>query len=254
MPTYTIVDDKNIVAVVTADTKEIAERCAGKDGVRAIDGAFPQADFFWNGKEPEPRRDIAPSISSGTAVAGEKVLVRGVPADAAVQSFEMDQRRLGNGDVEIDTAGFEGNLSLRIYGDRYRDAFLDLDVVSLETARRKKSEAISNACAAAITAGFRSSALGVEHLYPTKMTDQQNLASSVLASTLPGVAADWTTPFWCADAAGQWEFRKHSAGQIQEVGRQAKAAILEAMSRNESLQRAVKAASSLKQLEAIRWQ
>lgn len=43
---------------------------------------------------------------------------------------------------------------------------------------------LSAACAAAIYAGFTSSALGAQHTYPAKATDQANLASSVLSALL----------------------------------------------------------------------
>jgi hypothetical protein len=43
---------------------------------------------------------------------------------------------------------------------------------------------ISAACAAAILAGFSSSALGAPYTYPAKTTDQMNLASSVLDALL----------------------------------------------------------------------
>lgn len=119
-------------------------------------------------------------------------------------------------------------------------------------ARAEKAAMINAACKAAILSGFASSALGAEHHYPAKITDQQNLASSVLASLLP-IPADWTTPFWCRDAAGEWAFRLHTAAQIQQVGRDAKAAILAAMGKNEVLQAQVAAAMTLESLDTITW-
>lgn len=125
-------------------------------------------------------------------------------------------------------------------------------VVDLAKARSDKAGAMESACKAVILSGFKSSALGAEHHYPAKMTDQQNLASSVLASLLP-IPPDWVTPFWCADSADVWEFRLHTAAQIQQVGQDAKAAILAAMGRNEQLQAEIASATTLDQLEEITW-
>jgi hypothetical protein len=124
--------------------------------------------------------------------------------------------------------------------------------LDLESARRDKAGAIESACKAAILSGFKSTALGPEHHYPAKMTDQQNLASSVLASLLP-IPADWLTPFWCADGSEVWEFRLHTAQQIQQVGQDAKLAVLAAMTRNEQLQAQISAATTLDELEDIIW-
>ena len=85
------------------------------------------------------------------------------------------------------------------------------------------------------------------------MTDQQNLASSVLDSLLPGLSEDWTTPFWCEDTSGAWAFRMHTAVQIQQVGRDAKASILAAMGKNEILQAQIATAETVEQLEGITW-
>ena len=128
-----------------------------------------------------------------------------------------------------------------------------VQAVDFDLARAQKSTAISFACKTHILAGFESSALGAAYHYPAKTTDQQNLASSVLASLLPGLSPDWTTPFWCADSAGEWAFRPHTAGEIHQVGQDAKTAILWAMAKNELLQAAIAAATTLDELEAITW-
>ncbi len=112
---------------------------------------------------------------------------------------------------------------------------------------------LSAACCAQILDGFLSDALGAFHAYPAKETDQSNLSASVLASLMPGNAADWTTPFWCQDEAGAWAFVPHTAAQIQHVGRDAKAAILAAMSKNETLAAQVRAATTIAAVKAIVW-
>ncbi len=125
--------------------------------------------------------------------------------------------------------------------------------IDLDAARIDIAERISGECQNTILAGFKSSALGAEHLYPTKLTDQQNLASSVLSSLMPGLPEGWTTPFWCMDENGVWEFRPHSSAQIQQAGLEVKAAILACQAKNEQLQAQIAAATSIDQLEEITW-
>ncbi|MDR5883616.1 hypothetical protein [Caballeronia sp. LZ032] len=127
------------------------------------------------------------------------------------------------------------------------------DAELLDAARVAKVAELAAACKAAIYAGFSSNALGELYSYPAKDTDQQNLASSVLASLMPGNAADWSTPFWCADASGEWAFRAHMAAQMQRVGQDGKAAILAAMARNAQLAAQVAAAESVDAVNAIAW-
>lgn len=126
-------------------------------------------------------------------------------------------------------------------------------VESLTKRKLLKSEAISNACALAIVSGFASWALDSQHYYPSKFLDQQNLAASVLASYDPDNESTWTTPFWCSDTSGEWAFVSHTASQIREVGRDAKASILAYQFKNEQLQTAIKEASTLGELDSIVW-
>lgn len=119
--------------------------------------------------------------------------------------------------------------------------------------RAQKAETISSRCADTILAGFVSSALGQPHSYPAKPNDQANLTGSVVRSFYPNVDADWRTPFWCADAAGTWAYRPHSAPQIQQVGDDAVVARLTHMGVNEQLQAQIAAAVTPSELAAINW-
>jgi hypothetical protein len=123
----------------------------------------------------------------------------------------------------------------------------------LAAAQVAKFAELSAACKASIVAGFTSNALGAAYTYPAKDTDQQNLASSVIDSLLANGAAGWVTPFWCADASGDWEFRAHTAAQIQKVGQDGKAAVLAAMAKNQALAGQVAAASTVDAVNAIAW-
>ena len=82
-------------------------------------------------------------------------------------------------------------------------------VVTLADAQATQTSLLSAACAAAIVAGFQSSALGVPYTYPSKATDQANLSASVISALLAAAAA---MP-WMADTV-------LSAGQIVATGGQ----------------------------------
>lgn len=112
---------------------------------------------------------------------------------------------------------------------------------------------IAEACNTTILEGFASKALGAEHRYPAKLTDQSNLQASVLASLFPGLAEDWTTPFWCQDAAGSWAYRPHTAAQIQRVGTDGKDAINACIAQKIQLEEQLAKAKTLAEVEAITW-
>lgn len=125
--------------------------------------------------------------------------------------------------------------------------------VPLAQAQATQVSVLSAACQNAIYAGFSSSALGSAYTYPAKDMDQQNLSSSVVASLMPSNAANWTTPFWCADANGNWAFVQHTAAQIQQVGIDGKTAILLNMAKNAQLAAQVMAATTSDAVSAITW-
>ncbi|UTV56438.1 DUF4376 domain-containing protein [Burkholderia arboris] len=123
----------------------------------------------------------------------------------------------------------------------------------LAAAQTVQIAALTTACSNAITKGFVSSALGAVHTYPASITDQQNLTASVLASIYPGLAAGWTTPFWCADTAGAWAYAEHTAAQIQQVGQDGKTAILTALTKKQQLVDAVMAATTVADVQSVVW-
>jgi hypothetical protein len=125
--------------------------------------------------------------------------------------------------------------------------------VTLIGAKTRKVALLREACTQQIVSGFPSAALGAQHTYPAKPQDQANLTGSVLASLLPGNPANWSTPFWCADAAGAWAYQMHTAAQIQQVGQDAKAAIVTALVKNETLAAQVAAATTQSAVNAITW-
>ena len=125
--------------------------------------------------------------------------------------------------------------------------------LSFADIKAAKLTALTAACAAEIVDGYQSSALGSDHTYPAKPTDQINMLGSVTASLLPGLAADWTTPFWCADATGTWSFQMHTAAQIQAAGADGKAAVATAQTKLATLSAQTSAAKAQSDLDAIAW-
>lgn len=152
--------------------------------------------------------------------------------------------------VQSDTT----NIGATYVGDVFSDQPVAPSAAQLlASAQATQIATLSAACAAAITAGFTSSALGTVHTYPAKQTDQQNLSASVLASLYPGLAAGWTTPFWCADSTGAWAFVNHTAAQIQQAGADGKAAILANMAKNAAFAAQVNAAKTIAAVQAVVW-
>ena len=125
--------------------------------------------------------------------------------------------------------------------------------VSLPAIKVAKIAELSAACQATIFSGFNSSALGAAHHYPATDRDQSNLAASVLASILPGIAGGWTTPFWCADGSGNWAHTQHTAAQIQQVGTAALTSISGNIIKNTTLAAQVNACSTVVCVAAIIW-
>jgi hypothetical protein len=124
---------------------------------------------------------------------------------------------------------------------------------SLADVQAAQIATLRAACEAEIVGGYLSSALGDPHSYPSMVLDQQNMIASVTASLLPGLAADWFTPFWCKNAAGDWAFARHTAAQIQQAGKDGKAAVVAAQARLAVLSAQVAAAETAEAVRAITW-
>lgn len=164
-----------------------------------------------------------------------------------------------SGDVPEDIiAGYpEGTLEvpLKPVGkSEWRDGAWHELPPDLDTLRQRKLANLRTGCAATIIGGFTSSALGAPHRYPSTANDQMNLMGSVTASLLAGEDASWRTPFWCADEAGEWLFREHTATEIQAVGLAGKDHILLCQHRLDILSAALNAAASVAEIDAISWE
>lgn len=124
---------------------------------------------------------------------------------------------------------------------------------TLAQIKSNKVSALANSCASAITSGITSSALGSPYTYGSSMTDQANLSANVLSSVLPNLPAGWTTMQMCADSTGLWAYRAHTAAQIQQVGVDAKSAILALLVKKATLEAQVNAATDAATVNAIIW-
>lgn len=123
---------------------------------------------------------------------------------------------------------------------------------AISSAKTDKSKSLYARCKKEILSGFSSSALGVEHHYPSKETDQANLNASVTSSFYPNLPLNWTTPFWC-ERNGIWDYKMHSAEQIQQVGVDGKNIILAKLSKNAQLHQMVSSATTLDEIQSINW-
>lgn len=123
----------------------------------------------------------------------------------------------------------------------------------LAQAQQAQASVISASCGAAITGGFQSSALGKACSYPSGVTDQVNLSVNVLLSMYPDLPDNWMTRNLCADSEGLWDYRPHTAAQIQQAGSDGKAAIMACLTKNATLQAQIKAAPDMASVQQIVW-
>lgn len=124
---------------------------------------------------------------------------------------------------------------------------------TLDEAKAIQSTILSQDCATTIVSGYPSEALGSFYTYPSKPTDEMNMAASVIASLLPDLPQDWITPFWCESNTGVWAMVNHTATQIQQVGRDAKTFVQAQQLKLAALIVQVNEAQTVNAVEAITW-
>lgn len=123
---------------------------------------------------------------------------------------------------------------------------------NISDARAIKSSEISTACEQFIVAGFTSNALGTVHTYPSNRDDQLNLSGTVQRSMMLGVLPTDTFAFLCKNAS-VWAYAMHTPAQIQQVGKDAYAHILNARVKNATLQAQIASATTQLQLDSVTW-
>lgn len=124
---------------------------------------------------------------------------------------------------------------------------------NLDDLKARRVQLLRDVCEATITGGFKSSALGAAHTYPSDIKAQINLMGSVTDSIMPDVPANWTTPFWVCDAAGVWAWKMHDAAQIQQAGRDGKAHVVSCQTLLAELTEAVLAAATAEAVASVEW-
>lgn len=124
---------------------------------------------------------------------------------------------------------------------------------SLDEVKAAHVEGLRLACEASITGGFTSGALGNAHIYPSDIKAQINLMGSVTDSLVPGLPANWTTPFWVCDVDGVWTWQMHDATQIQQAGRDGKAHVVRCQTLLGELTVSVLAAETTEAVASVVW-
>lgn len=128
----------------------------------------------------------------------------------------------------------------------------EAELPTLGQCQNRKAAALRATCQQEIRDGYISTALGAPHAYPASEVDQRNMIAAVTASLLPGLPADWSTPFWCADPAGDWAMRDHTATEIQRAATDGRAAVIAAQKKLVSLLAQV-ATANRSDLDGIVW-
>jgi hypothetical protein len=121
----------------------------------------------------------------------------------------------------------------------------------LAAARTIKKADISRACSVAISAGIASSALDALHTYPTTFVDQHNIIALVLDAQVVGPT--YQAKFWCADAAGVWARRLHTADQLIQLGQEMAVHVQTQQDHYELLLDQIAAAQTAEEIEAVTW-
>lgn len=128
--------------------------------------------------------------------------------------------------------------------------------ISLAQLKALKSAEITEACAAAILAGFTCEVLGRPYHYPSGQEDQLNLTASATAAQIPENASDpsWVAPFTCRDPDTEvWGDQLHSAAQIQQVANTSYKTILALRVRRKNLLSQIDACLDAKAIDLIVW-
>ncbi|MCA8013297.1 DUF4376 domain-containing protein [Burkholderia vietnamiensis] len=114
----------------------------------------------------------------------------------------------------------------------------------LASAQTLQNATLNAACAAAITSGFSSSALGSAYNYPSTLTDQAN--QNTLAQCASGGM------LWCA-TGGAWSFKQHTQAQVQAVVASFSAWLNKCQQQLVAFTSQVGAATTVSAVESIAW-
>ncbi len=123
---------------------------------------------------------------------------------------------------------------------------------TVDALRAPRMNDIELACAAAITGGFSSAALGAAHWYGSKLTDQANLDADMMAAASGG--ASTTTAIACsADGGSTWSRVSHTAAQIGQVWADFRAWRIACQEKKDGLQTEIAAATAADDVTGVDW-
>jgi hypothetical protein len=112
-------------------------------------------------------------------------------------------------------------------------------------AQQVQISALAASCAAAITAGFTSSALGSAYTYPSDILSQANLMTAQQSGA--------TVSLWCESATGVWSFASHTAPQAAKALSDFVAYRVAQQAHYATQVAAVSAATTVAAVQAINW-
>lgn len=127
--------------------------------------------------------------------------------------------------------------------EKTEDELFQESLITLEELKRSRSEKVNRICADKITSGFRSSALGEEHIYDSEDYDQWNLIGAA--------AVQSPTYYKCRKTTGEEVFLVHTNSQMVQVLRDGAQLKLFYMMNAKNLKDRIQAASTYAELNAV---
>lgn len=124
---------------------------------------------------------------------------------------------------------------------------------TLEQVKLDKINEIVYACDTFVFGTHTSNALGSSHTYYASAYDQSALNAAVTASILNANNTAWTINYKCIDSDGVEAYRPHTASQIQQVAQDVIGAVLSADAKKATLLQQIQNATTLDELNLIKW-
>lgn len=116
----------------------------------------------------------------------------------------------------------------------------------IEKLTNSKLIEINQACTKAITSGFKSSFLGVEHIYQSEEKDQLNLMGAKVRGT--------EAPVKCsADGGETWEYKIHTPEQVLKVYNDGASHVEANLIKADTLKKQISNAATVEELEQIKY-
>ena len=134
------------------------------------------------------------------------------------------------------------------YIDLETIGFSNRDFRTLEQLKSAKTAEINSKCEKEITSGFKSDALGTEHIYQSTETDQTNLMAMIIANE-----DDY---FKCGTEQNDiitWTYELHTVLQFKTVHKEGKDIIRTLLQKCNTLKQQVIDATTVEEVNEIQW-